>query len=155
MSAGDDELNSLSPITHESVISQAISANEGLTVYTQDKRTKREKIHALISEIAVKHGVTIDEIFHKSRFRQCVLPRHEAMAAVAVAFPELSFPHLGRIFGRDHSSVMHACRKMGLPPRGLQHHTRQYTNFAMEMAKEAGGQTNERTTHELAENVER
>ena len=82
--------------------------------------TKREKIHSRIRSIAEAHGVTLREVLGPDRLRRFVRPRHEAMLAIATEFPELSFPHLGRIFGRDHSTVMYACTKLGLPPRALQ-----------------------------------
>lgn len=138
------ELNTQVPVKDECVISQAIS-DAATPAYSPSCRirTKRDEINSLIEQIAIKHGVTLNQVLGPDRFKQFVTPRHEAMAHVARTYPHLSYPHLGKIFNRDHSTVMHACRKHGVPSRALVHHTREYIDFAMSMAREEKETTNE------------
>lgn len=69
----------------------------------------------IIAEVAGRHGVTAAEITGRHRSAPIVTARHEAIAIVYVECPSLSFPQIGRIFGkRDHSTIIHACRKMGV-----------------------------------------
>jgi chromosomal replication initiation ATPase DnaA len=79
--------------------------------------TKRERIRRVIGRIAQEHGSTLDEVLSHSRVKHVVRARHLAMRAIIEANPELSFPHIGRLFNRDHSTVMSAIGKMGMKPR--------------------------------------
>ncbi len=48
------------------------------------------------------------------RVARVILPRHIAMYLVRNLLPSLSFPQIGRRFGgMDHTSVLHAVRKIG------------------------------------------
>lgn len=71
----------------------------------------------IIAAIAIQHGVTVADILGSSRRRNIVKARHEAMAQVydrcRVMGERRSLPDLGRIFGgRDHTTCLHALRKM-------------------------------------------
>lgn len=65
----------------------------------------------IIAKVAAHHGFTYEEILSKRRDVRLVVARHEAMRAVRDAKPEYSLPKLGRLFKRDHSSVLYALRK--------------------------------------------
>lgn len=66
----------------------------------------------IISETAVYFGVTIDDIKGTSRSRNLVTARQIAMY-LARELTEHSFPQLGQHFGgRDHTTVMHAEKKI-------------------------------------------
>ena len=67
----------------------------------------------IIKDVATKYGLTVDIIRGQSRSVPVVKVRHEAMAKVHMARPDLSLPALGRIFNRDHTSILFALRKMG------------------------------------------
>ena len=71
-------------------------------------------IYAIKARIAAEHGVTIAEIDGRSRRRRIVIARWAAIRAVQEERPGYSFPQIGRAFGRDHSTIMHA---LGLIPR--------------------------------------
>lgn len=72
-------------------------------------------VSEIIQEVGEKHGVTKGEIIGDRRSRYIVAARHEAMARVYKARPDLSLPMIGRLFGgRDHTTVIHAARKMGV-----------------------------------------
>lgn len=67
----------------------------------------------IIKDVAMKHGMTVAIIRGPSRSRSIVTARHDAMAKVHIARPDLSLPALGRIFHRDHTTLLHALRKIG------------------------------------------
>lgn len=73
------------------------------------------KVRALeiISEVAAKHGLTCAHIIGPQRLRTYVRARRAAIHAVLVAYPHMSSPQLGRLFNRDHSTILHALRRTG------------------------------------------
>lgn len=74
------------------------------------KSTTPAVAQATIDSIADDHGLTRNDILGRSRSPRVVRARHEAMARVrALGF---SYPELGRIFNRDHTTIMQACRKL-------------------------------------------
>lgn len=64
---------------------------------------------ALIARIAREHGVTVPEILGPSRHRRVAWPRQEAIAAVREMFRD-PLDQIGALFGRHHTTVMHAIR---------------------------------------------
>lgn len=69
-------------------------------------------VHQIISETAVYFGVTVDDIKGTSRSRNLVTARQIAMY-LSRELTEHSFPQLGQHFGgRDHTTVMHAEKKI-------------------------------------------
>lgn len=59
----------------------------------------------VVSEAARLWGVTVDELTGGSRIRQLVLPR----AAIVMALrchPPMSYPRIGLVLNRDHSSII-------------------------------------------------
>ena len=71
----------------------------------------RDSLLAVIDAIAVKHGMTAADIRGPDRRHKFVIARHEAMAAVKQAKPDMSYPQMGRLFNRDHSTVLYAVKK--------------------------------------------
>jgi DNA-binding CsgD family transcriptional regulator len=51
-------------------------------------------------------NATWREICGPRRHKYLAKPRHEAILAIAVAFPEWSYPRIGRLFNRDHSTIL-------------------------------------------------
>lgn len=70
-------------------------------------------VKAILSEVAGRHGVTIAAITGRSVRREIVAARHEAIALAHAARPDLSLPALGRLFRRDHTTILNALRKGG------------------------------------------
>lgn len=68
----------------------------------------------VITLVAGKHGVRYEDIMSRNRVPAIALARQEAMAAVALAKPHLTTPQIGKIFDRDHTTVCHALKKMGI-----------------------------------------
>lgn len=70
-------------------------------------------MRALILSIAREHGLTYADMIGKSRRKHIVQARHEAIWAVRDARPDMSLPQIGRLFHKDHTSILHALRKRG------------------------------------------
>lgn len=67
------------------------------------------RIAKIIARTAQRHGVSVDDLLGKRRFRHLVKARYEAIRLVAEIFPSLSTTRLGEIFGdRDHTSILWA-----------------------------------------------
>ncbi len=73
-------------------------------------------VKAILCEVASRHGVTIAAITGRSLRREVVAARHEAIALAHAARPDLSLPALGRLFRRDHTTILSALRKTGRTP---------------------------------------
>jgi len=82
----------------------------------------RSKPFASVKEIkravAKKFGVTVADLEGKCRRREFALPRQIAMA---LAYRRLrkrgySTVMIGKYFNRDHTTVLHACKKFGHRP---------------------------------------
>lgn len=71
-------------------------------------------IRAIIDLVARMHGATYDEVMSKCRQHRVVTARQAAMCAVAHKRPDCSLPMLGRIFKRDHTTVLYVLRVRGL-----------------------------------------
>lgn len=61
----------------------------------------------ILKEVAAKHEMRLDVLFAERRYRVLVLARQEAMYRIWKEL-DYSFPHIGRLFGVDHTTVMHA-----------------------------------------------
>lgn len=65
-------------------------------------------IQLVVSEF---YSVPMDSLHSKTRFATEVRARHVAMYLVRERC-RMSYPEIGRLFGRDHSTVLYACRKV-------------------------------------------
>lgn len=63
----------------------------------------------IIRDVAREHGVSFDDILGPSRNRNVVRPRREAMHRIRQELG-YSYPKIGRLFNRDHSTVLWATR---------------------------------------------
>lgn len=77
----------------------------------------------IITQVAQAFGYAHADIVGPGRCVALVRARWAAIAAVQAARPDLSLNRLGRIFGRDHTSVRHALQTMAAegipqPPTG-------------------------------------
>jgi chromosomal replication initiator protein len=66
---------------------------------------------AIIQRVCATFEVTRKELLGPSRLRRVLLPRQVAMY-LAQRSGKLSLPRIGAAFDRDHTTVMHACRKV-------------------------------------------
>jgi chromosomal replication initiator protein len=71
------------------------------------------RIRRIQREVCVKHGVSLDEMLSPTRKAKVSEARQWAMWRVYHEItPRMSLPDIGFRFGRDHTTVLHAVRKM-------------------------------------------
>jgi chromosomal replication initiator protein len=70
-----------------------------------------DELPEIIKRVCAAFGVTQKELFGPSRLRRVLVPRQVAMA-LAREVGGQSLPRIATAFDRDHSTVMHACRKV-------------------------------------------
>ena len=64
----------------------------------------------ILEQVSEQSGHSIERILSKRRFANITRARHCAMWAMRQQ--GMSFPAIGRVFNRHHTSVMHACSKV-------------------------------------------
>lgn len=72
------------------------------------KRSARD----IIRDTAKQQGVSVDDIVGRSTHKPIVYARHLAIYRVRKERPDMSLPQIGRIFNRDHTTILSAVRKM-------------------------------------------
>ena len=77
------------------------------------KKEQKAKItvERIIDLIAIYFGVKIEDILGKSQSRECVLPRQMSMFFCR-EYLKLPYMKIGRIFSRDHSTVMSSVKQI-------------------------------------------
>jgi chromosomal replication initiation ATPase DnaA len=86
---------------------------------TFNTTTPRQFTLAIVESVAHRHGVPVKAIMSRDRHAHIIAARHEAIAEVVEARPYWSYPTVGKLFGLDHTSVIHALQKLGKwKPRG-------------------------------------
>lgn len=65
----------------------------------------------ILSAVCKAHRVSVKEVVGRSRYAPLVAARHEAMWRMWQE-TRMSTPMIGKCFGRDHATVLHALRKM-------------------------------------------
>jgi chromosomal replication initiation ATPase DnaA len=76
------------------------------------RNTPRELRMAVVERVALAHDVSVDEVMGRSVQRHISNARRAAMQAIAAEFNDDSSVMIGRLFNRDHSTVLHALRKV-------------------------------------------
>ncbi len=75
-------------------------------------RNGRVPPKAIIAEILADFdGISVADVMSHRRGRHLISARHACVYAVHKRRPDLSYPQLGRIFERDHTTILHAVRK--------------------------------------------
>jgi chromosomal replication initiator protein len=75
-------------------------------------RSRQISIENIQKTVADFHKIKLADMFSKKRTRILARPRQMAMA-LAKELTQLSLPDIGEAFGgRDHTTVLHACRKV-------------------------------------------
>lgn len=69
-------------------------------------------VREIIAAITTAFGLTAAALVGRSRCQDVVRARFAAIHAVRRAKPHLSLPQIGRAFGRDHTTILNALRKM-------------------------------------------
>jgi chromosomal replication initiator protein len=79
--------------------------------------------------VADYYKIKVAEMYSKKRSRNVARPRQVAMA-LAKELTQLSLPDIGEAFGgRDHTTVLHACRKIALLKSTNSEITRDFTSL--------------------------
>jgi chromosomal replication initiator protein len=86
-------------------------AVEQILAGTGQPTSRGTELAAIIKRVCVAFGVTEKELLGTSRLRNVLVPRQVAMY-LARELIGLSLPRIGATFGRDHTTVLHACRKV-------------------------------------------
>jgi chromosomal replication initiator protein len=77
----------------------------------QNRQVSIENIQKTVADY---YKIKVSEMYSKKRSRNVARPRQIAMA-LAKELTQLSLPDIGEAFGgRDHTTVLHACRKVAL-----------------------------------------
>ena len=73
---------------------------------------RQVSIENIQKTVADYFKIKVSEMYSKKRFRSVARPRQVAMA-LAKELTQQSLPEIGEAFGgRDHTTVLHACRKI-------------------------------------------
>ncbi len=89
---------------------QAKAVAEYRCIDVLEVKTPAKKI---IAQVAALHGLSVREVLSNRRNRPVVEARFDAIKAVADIRPDMSLPQIGRLFGRDHTTILHALRRRG------------------------------------------
>jgi Bacterial dnaA protein helix-turn-helix/Myb-like DNA-binding domain len=76
------------------------------------KPSRYDLARRIIREVARQHRVTVDDILGPRRDKHYIAARHEAMRRVWTEVRGLSSPLIGRLFKRDHTTVLNACKDL-------------------------------------------
>ena len=92
----------------------------------QDKQVRIENIQKTVAEY---YKIKVSDLLSKRRNRAIARPRQLAMA-LAKELTNRSLPEIGEAFGgKDHTTVLHACRKIKALKEELQDINEDYTNL--------------------------
>lgn len=73
----------------------------------------RRPVPDIVAEVLADYpGTTWADVKSLRRTRELVAPRQACMVAVYDERKDLSLPQIGRLFNRDHTTVLHAVRKI-------------------------------------------
>jgi chromosomal replication initiation ATPase DnaA len=70
---------------------------------------RQSRVKKIINDVSESTGASVEDIVSGVRLKHVVLARHEAIATVA-RDTSMTLGPIGRVFGRDHTSVTHAIR---------------------------------------------
>jgi chromosomal replication initiation ATPase DnaA len=70
----------------------------------------RQRRLEIIARVAFEHGMTVADLTGPCRRKEYVHARWQAMKAIRAQFPKDSLAEIGRLFNRDHTTVIHALR---------------------------------------------
>lgn len=76
---------------------------------TSYKFQEKKSVTRIVLEVLQDFpGVCWEDVLSPRRSRGLIKPRHACINAVCEQRPDLSFPAVGRIFHRDHTTILHA-----------------------------------------------
>lgn len=69
--------------------------------------------HEVVRYVATLYDLSVDDLKGPCRARRVARPRQIAMHCVRRLCPHMSYPAIGMLLDRDHTTVMHGERKIG------------------------------------------
>jgi len=87
------------------------AAVEQILAGTGQPTSRGTNLATIIKRVCAAFGVTQKELLGTSRLRSVLVPRQVAMY-LARELTGLSLPRIAATFARDHTTVLHACRKV-------------------------------------------
>lgn len=75
----------------------------------------KQQIIRHLRKMASRYGVTVEMVFGQNRSKCLVTIRHWMIRFVRRCRPDWSLTAMGRMFRRDHTSILHALRQRGRP----------------------------------------
>lgn len=97
--------------------------------------TRFERIKAATRIVADETGMSLNMIYGHWRFARCVAARHLVWLLVRETWPDISYPKIGLIFGRDHSTVITGVRRARERIRGDYDHLMEYERAKAELQR--------------------
>jgi len=94
----------------------------------------RDYAQYIINSVANFHKIPVDEMRQKKHDRLYADPRHQAMKLI-YNNTNLSTMQVGLLFRKDHSTVLHACRKVETMCKYYADYRRQYQLLEMLIAR--------------------
>lgn len=80
----------------------------------------RVPARTIIEQVSQKTGIPYAEIIGVTRKRAIAAARMTAMYEVRMRRPDMSLPQIGKVFKRDHTTILHAIRKVEAQRAGEQ-----------------------------------
>lgn len=88
---------------------QAVNLDEPKSTSRRNRKPARQ----IMAEVAAEYQIKVSDIIDPCRNRWHVKARCKAMRLVAAEWEWLSYPAIGKLFHRDHSTVMYHLNKGG------------------------------------------
>ena len=85
---------------------------EQILAGTGQPTSHESDLQVIIKRVCAAFDIAPKELLGKSRLGRVLVPRQVAMY-LAHTVGQLSLPRIGAAFDRDHTTVLHACRKVG------------------------------------------
>lgn len=106
------EATAIEPVPVVPVVRIVAEPGYGAPINLLDRPSPR----TIIKLVSLRYNVSVDALCGRNREKGLVKVRHLAMVLVYDHCKTLSLPTIGRLFDRDHTTVIHALRKHGYYP---------------------------------------
>ena len=73
--------------------------------------SQRDKASAIVDEVCAKRQLDRIEVLSDRRSSDVAQARHEIWHRIYSELPNYSLPMIGRLFNRDHTTILHGIRK--------------------------------------------
>jgi hypothetical protein len=103
-------------IVMEVIAARAAECRDDASARILDELKAPVSVKALLKEVAGRHEVTVGEILGPSRVTKIKDARWEAIILVHAAHPLWSLPKIGRLFNKDHTTILHCLKQSGMRP---------------------------------------